>query len=368
MSGPSASRRSPVPGWIPDDLPRAAGVYQFETENGDVLYVGKSVNLRRRVRGYFYGGGPDDPRLAEMLRIAARVSIRRTGSDLEARLEEAERILERRPPYNRALKNRWRAWYVELPWSQPFPRLRVVRARRRTGSRYAGPFPGRRSAERVRRLLEKTFRLRTCSGSLRPDPSVSPCLQYGLGLCTAPCARRVRLRAYRSQVRAAGRLLSDPDWAAELRRRTEAARREAAERLAFEEAADLQRRLAWLEEFSELRFLLERGPAERSWLLVLPAADGERRVLVPVARGRPLRRREVAWEAGRWETAVDDACYAIAVAELQSGGTFGARELVPALIVARWLAEGAPGGVALPIDGAQSAALVERLRRRGFGE
>ncbi len=363
MSGSSAPRRSPVPAWVPDDLPRAAGVYQFETVDGDVLYVGKSVNLRRRVRGYFYGGGPDDPRLAEMLRIAGRVSIRRTGSDLEARLEEAERILDRRPPYNRALKKRWRAWYVEIPWSQPFPRLRVVRARRRPGSRYAGPFPGRRSAERVRRLLEKTFRLRTCSGSLRPDPAVSPCLQYGLGLCTAPCARRVRLRAYRSQVRAAARLLSDPGSTTELRRRTEAARRAAADHLAFEEAADLQRRLAWLEEFSELRFLLERGPSERSWLLVLPAAEGDRRVLLPVARGRPLRRHEVFWEEGRWEPAVEDACYAIAVAELQAGGAFGARELVPALIVARWLGDGGPGGVALPIDGARSSALVHRLRR-----
>ncbi len=350
-----------MPDWVPDDLPAAAGVYRFQAAHGETLYVGKSVDLRRRVRGYFYGGGPSDARLAEMLRLARAVRIRRTGSELEARLEEAERILEERPPYNKALKRRWRAWYLEVPWSEPFPRLRVVRRPRRAGSRYLGPFPGRRSADRCRRLAEKAFRLRTCRGALRPDPRQAPCLQHGLGLCTAPCAKRVGLEAYRAQVRAAARLLRDRDWAVEVRARAARARDAAAERLDFEAAADLQRRIAWLDELEELRWLLDGRPGDGSWLIVLPDVAPERRVLLPVARGRPLGRRAVEAGGGDWEAGVKDALYAIGVAELRGGGVLRPGELVPAYLVARWIRAGASGGVAVRTDGLDARALLDRL-------
>ena len=181
-----ATRRSPVPSWVPPDLPAAPGVYQFEAEGGAALYVGKSVNLKRRVRGYFYGAGPTGERMAEMLALARRVDWQATGSDLEARLEEARRIVATRPRYNRALRNRARGWYLEIDWRDPFPRLRVVRAPRRPGARHFGPYRGRGTPERVARLLERVFGLRSCAGRLRPDPEGSPCLAHGIGLCTAP--------------------------------------------------------------------------------------------------------------------------------------------------------------------------------------
>src|SRR5688572_30264068 len=121
-TSPRATRRSPVPDWVPAELPPAPGVYQFEADGGTALYVGKSVNLRRRVRGYFYGGGPRSERTAEMLALARRVEWRATGSDLEARLDEARRIVATRPVYNRALRNRSRGWYLEIDWRDPFPR------------------------------------------------------------------------------------------------------------------------------------------------------------------------------------------------------------------------------------------------------
>ncbi|MGH7540298.1 MAG: GIY-YIG nuclease family protein, partial [Gemmatimonadota bacterium] len=206
------ARTSPVPEWVPRDLPAAPGVYAFTDASGRALYVGKSVDVRRRVRSYFYGGGPDAARLAEMLRIARGVHVHPTGSDLEARLEEADRILADTPPYNRALKRRGQGWYLEARWSEPFPRLRVVRRPRRSGSRYFGPFSGRRLPERIGRLVEKILRLRSCAGPVRPDPGATPCIQHELGLCTAPCARRAGIDEYRRQVRHAVRLLSDPAY------------------------------------------------------------------------------------------------------------------------------------------------------------
>ena len=352
---------SPVPGWIPADLPASAGVYEFRDEGGRALYVGKSVNLRRRVRSYFYGNGPDDDRLAEMLRLARSVRVRRTGSDLEARLEEAERILRGTPPYNRALKRRWRGWYLEIPWRDPFPRLRLVRSPRRRRSRYFGPFWSRRPADRLRRLTEKLFRLRSCAGALRPDPAGSACIQRELGLCSAPCIARTGLAAYREQVRAAERLLRDPSFGERMRARIAADRDEAASRMAYEEAAAHQRRLAWLEEIEEARWLLERGRLERSWLIVLPSTEAGRRVLLPVARGRVLPRRDVAWRRGPRETAVADACYRVRVAELGAPSVLPPRDLTTAVMVSRWIEEGAEGGTLLDLDRLDAEGALRRL-------
>jgi excinuclease ABC subunit C len=344
-------RSSPVPDWVPEDLPKRPGVYQFEDAHGTLLYVGKSVNLHRRVRGYFYGGGPRDERMAQMVRLARRVRVRPTGTDLEARLEEAERIVAGRPRFNRALKNRSNGWFVEIDWSRPYPRLRVVRSARKPGARYFGPFRGRRLPSEMAELTRKLFRLRACKGPLRPDPRGSPCAQLGIGLCTAPCIGESGLNGYRSQVRDAERTLADPGHARTVRARLLAEREARAAKLDFEGAADAQRRLGWLDELELLRGASERPWLDRSWLIALPHARPELCVLVPVARGRVLARIEARrGDADRLREAVMDACYAVRVAELRAEPVFPPRELVPSLIVSRWLAEGAPEGTAVDLD------------------
>lgn len=341
---------SPVPGWVPDDLPAAPGVYRFLGAGGTLLYVGKSVNLKRRVRSHFYGGGPDDRRMARMLSLARRVRVERTGSDLEAKLVEAERIVEQRPRFNRALKNRSRGWYLEVDWGTPFPRLRVTRTAKRRRARYFGPFRGRKLPREIAELARKVFMLRSCTGRLRPDGGGSPCLQRGLGLCTAPCVGDAGVDAYRSQVRKAVRALEDPDYVRRVREKLCRDRDRLSGAWRFEEAADRQRRIGWLDELEERRRHLERPWLDRSRLLVLPAASEGRRVLVPVALGRVLDRREAPAEGRRWREAVEDACYAVRVAELRAGTAFPPEEMAPALLVTRWLEEGAPGGAALELD------------------
>lgn len=356
-----AIRRSPVPGWVPADLPAAPGVYQFEAEGGTALYVGKSVNLRRRVRGYFYGGGPNCARTAEMLALARGVAWRATGSDLEARLEEARRIVSARPVYNRALRNRARGWYLEIDWRDPFPRLAVVRAPRRPGARHFGPYRGRAAPERVARLLERAFGLRSCAGRVRPDPAGSPCLAHGIGLCAAPCIAAIGLMEYRARVESAARALADPRYARALRMRLEGERSAASDALAYEQAADHQRRMAWLDELEEERAALERPWVERSWMVALPHARPGRSVLIGVVRGRVLPGREVDWTEPSWDAAVADACYAARVAELACASVLEPAELVASLIVSGWLMDGAPGGVALDLDRLSDAEVGRRL-------
>jgi excinuclease UvrABC nuclease subunit len=355
-----ATRRSPVPEWVPAELPAAPGVYQFEADGGTALYVGKSVNLRRRVRGYFYGGGPRSERTAEMLALARRVEWRATGSDLEARLDEARRIVATRPVYNRALRNRARGWYLEIDWRDPFPRVRVVRAPRGGGARRFGPYRGRKAPERIARFLEHAFRLRSCGGRVIPDPAGSPCLAHGVGLCTAPCIAAVGLSAYRTQVEDAARWLGDPRYAIDLRASLAAERDVASGALAFEHAGELQRRIDRLDALEEERATLERPWVERSWMIALPHARPGRSVLIAMVRGRVLPAREVDWEEDDPE-AVADACYAARVAELGAPSVLEPAELVPSLIVSGWLMDGAPGGVVLDLDRASDAEVVSRL-------
>lgn len=358
-------RSSPVPGWVPDDLPAAPGVYRFRNRAGDLLYVGKSVNLKRRVRSYFYGGGPDNDRIAEMLRFSRRVDWRRTGSELEAKLVEARGILEDQPPYNRALKTSGRAWYLELDQAVPFPRFRVVQAARRSGARYFGPYRRRSLPKEIARLCERIFHLRSCTGRLEPDRNGSACLQHGVGLCTAPCIKAAGLEAYRAQVEDCLRTLDDPGHSADVRQRLVERRERAAGAWDFERAADLQRRIDRLDELEGHRWALERPALDRSWLLILPHAREERRLLLPVARGRVLEGRSAprSGKGARWRAAVKDTLYAVRVAELQAPATLPPRELVPSLIVTRWLESGAEGGVALELEDGGTDRVVRRVER-----
>lgn len=352
---------------MPPDLPAAPGVYEFQADGGTVLYVGKSVNLRRRVRGWFYGGGPKDERLSEMLALARRVEIARTGSDLEARLVEAERIVAGRPRYNRALKNRARGWYLEIDRADPFPRPRTVRAPRKARARYFGPYAGRRLPDEVGRLLERIFGLRSCSGRVVPDRGGSPCLAHGIGLCAAPCIGAEALEGYRDRVALAERLLTNPGYGLELRERWIRRRDRASATVRFELAARLQRRLNDLDELESRRGDLDHAFAERSWMITLPHARAGRFVLFAMVRGRVLPRREVAWDDREGRRRAGDAVYEARVAELRLPQTFEPADMVASLIVTGWLLEGAPDGRVVELDGREEAAIVEELGNRVAG-
>ena len=349
-----------MPAWVPD-LPAAPGVYVFTDAHGQPLYVGKSVNLRRRVRGYFYSGGPTSERMAEMLRIARGVESHPAGSDLEARLVEAEWILDRRPPYNKALKRRATGWYVQFQVTDPFPRLSTVRRPRGPSHHFSGPYWGRRAPDRIRHLVEKLAQLRTCTEVVAPQRSRIPCMQYDMKLCSAPCAARVDFDGYHRQVALAQRLMRDTAFVRDMRSTFEGARDACARRMEYERATEAQLRVSWLAELEELHYALDPRDEPRSWLIVLPGTDGCR-TLQPVARGRVLRRSRVPWTDGAWQPAVEDACYAVRVAELRGPSALTPREAVPSQMVGRWLEEGCPDGWAIDLDEVSDVEAVAQLR------
>jgi DNA polymerase-3 subunit epsilon len=190
---PPATRRKRG---LADDLPHAPGVYVFLDERERPLYVGKSVDIRSRVRSYFTAA-EKRTRMTEMVALAAAVRPVVCATPLEAAVRELRLIAEHAPPYNRRSRFPERVPWVKLT-EEPFPRLSVVHQVRDDGAAYIGPFPGAEQARLAVAALHETFRLRQCAPRLprTPSPSARACLLAEIGRCGAPCVGRQDESAY----------------------------------------------------------------------------------------------------------------------------------------------------------------------------
>jgi DNA polymerase-3 subunit epsilon len=255
---------------IADDLPSAPGVYVFRARDGRALYVGKSRDLRARVRSYFYGD--ERKRIDGMLAEVAGVdAVETPGGELEALVVEARLIRSREPAYNRRGKG-WRRYaYLKLDPSEAFPRLKVVRAARDDGCVYVGPFASAARARLAKEALEEVFPVRRCTRAMGPRTRFAPCALADIGRCRAPCDGRIDPERYGELVRELVSSLTSPGG---LLAALEARMRRLAGRERFEEAADLRDRMRAIAE------ALSRGRQE-AWLvgageLVLVDAEGRR--------------------------------------------------------------------------------------------
>ena len=226
-------------------LPRSPGVYLFKDRQGKVLYVGKAVRLRDRVRSYFAPSHQSQywqDMVARLLRVARRLEHIITSNEREALVLEASLIQLHRAPFNVRFIDDKRYPYLKLT-NEPFPRVTVVRRIRDDGARYFGPFTDMKVKQTVR-LVRALFGIRDCRKL--PDKA---CLNCHIGLCSAPCVGKVDETGYARQVR---------DTADFLRGRNRPARaavrgmmERAAARKEFERAADLRDHLGRLEALRE---------------------------------------------------------------------------------------------------------------------
>jgi len=226
-------------------LPRRAGIYIFRDSRGRVLYVGKAKRLHLRVRSYFRGPMPPDPRLSGLRRRIRSLDWIVTTSEVEALILEDSLIKQYAPRFNIRLKDDKRFPYIKVILGHPFPRLVLTRQVVPDGSRYYGPYTRVRDLRRVLNVLKPVFRLRTCSDRRLADGR-RECLQYFIGRCSAPCTRRVEEASYRHQVEPLLAFLEGrgEEVIAALRGRMLAA----AEELRFEDSARLRDDLALLSD------------------------------------------------------------------------------------------------------------------------
>ena len=192
---------------LADHLPRGPGVYLFKGRDGRVLYVGKSKDIRGRVKSYFYGDSRKQ--VQDLLTETVAVDGIRCGSELEALVLEARLIRSHRPKHNRRGK-RWRRYaYLKVDTADAFPRIKVVREPKGEGA-FLGPFGTAELARLAKEALEDAFPIRRCTKAMRASTTFSACALGEMGRCVAPCDGRVSLERYGELVRSLLSSLSSP--------------------------------------------------------------------------------------------------------------------------------------------------------------
>jgi hypothetical protein len=179
-------------------LPEVTGVYEFLDEDRRPLYIGKAVNIRRRIASHFTAEAREESPRGPMLIAATDLTFKETETEVEALLGEAERIREARPPYNRQMRETEGYRYLRADVDSVVPTITSVTSTAKDGAIYVGPFPKRWAVERSIRTLMVVYGLRSCDWL--PGQAAPPiCTDRDLGLCSAPCTGRVSLPEYRER-------------------------------------------------------------------------------------------------------------------------------------------------------------------------
>jgi len=216
---------------------------------GGLLYIGKAVNLRSRVRSYFFDTHADRPQIPPMLRQVDHIDLIVTNTEAEALILEANLIREHKPKYNVELRDDKHYPYLKVTVQEPFPRLLVVRRVHRDGALYFGPYTDVTVMRRVADFAKRIFRLRDCGKALPLKKEVRPCINYSMKRCCGPCAGKVSAEDYCRCIDDLVRFLKGRrnDLMAELKERMAAA----STGLRFEEAAMLRDQIRLIKEASK---------------------------------------------------------------------------------------------------------------------
>jgi DNA polymerase-3 subunit epsilon len=255
---------------LAEHLPAAPGVYRFRSSDGRVLYVGRSTDVRARVKSYFYGDGRKQVQdlLEEVSSVDAVVTRR---GELEALVVEARLIARHEPPYNRRGKGWRRATYLTLDTHEAWPRLKASRSPVDGGRTYIGPFVSSGRAKLAKEALEEAFPIRRCTRSMGKRTRFAPCALADMGRCLAPCDGRTTQPMYGSVVEEVRRSLLEPG---DLMRRLTARMDALAGQERFEEAALARDRLRALAE-ALWRARVDRWLTAGRLRLLTPAGEVE---------------------------------------------------------------------------------------------
>ena len=182
-------------------LPAKPGVYIMNDEKDAIIYVGKAISLKNRVRQYFQSSRNKGPKIEQMVTRIRRFEYIVTDSELEALVLECNLIKEHRPKYNTMLKDDKTYPYIKVTVGEEFPRILFSRTMKKDKSRYFGPYTSAGAVKDTIELMNKLFRLRVCNRNLPRDIGLErPCLNYHIKQCDAPCQGYISREAYREQV------------------------------------------------------------------------------------------------------------------------------------------------------------------------
>src|SRR3989337_2993446 len=182
-----------------DTLPNKIGCYLMKDQGGKVIYVGKAVNLRSRVRSYFHSAAQIDPKTFHLAQHIVDIEWIVVASELEALILEMNLIKKHRPHYNVRLKDDKRYPYVKVHWADAFPKVTVTRRMDEDGSRYFGPYTSVWAVHKTLDVLRRIFPYLTCDRVITGQDERA-CLYFDIKLCTAPCIGKILQDEYRQMI------------------------------------------------------------------------------------------------------------------------------------------------------------------------
>lgn len=271
-------------------LPDKPGVYIMHGLSDEIIYVGKAINLRNRVRSYFRESTVKSSKIQKMVTQITRFEYIVTDSELEALVLENNLIKEHNPKYNTMLKDDKTYPYIKVTLGEEYPRVVFSREMKKDKSRYFGPYTSMAVVKDVVELINKLFGLRTCRKNLPKDCGKDrPCLQYHMKQCMAPCTGNIPKEEYRVKVQMALDFLNG-DYNAELKRLKEKMT-EASEDLEFEEAIRYRDLYASVKRISERQKITDSDGEDKD--IIAMAKDTEDAIVqVFFVRGGKLIGRE----------------------------------------------------------------------------
>lgn len=270
------------------NLPAKPGVYLFRNAEGKIIYVGKAVSLKNRVRSYFQAGAGHPPKTRVMVGKIADLDFIVTDSEVEALILEQNLIKEHHPHYNILLKDDKSYPYLKVTLGEDFPRVMITRRHVKDGARYFGPYTRVGAVNETLRLLKKLFPFRACNQK-EPPPRQRPCLNQHISRCLGPCCGLVDREKYRAMIQEVCMFLEgrQEDLLKSLLARME----EAAQKLEFEKAARLRDQVQAVREVVEKQKIISGGFEDRD-VVALTGARDETCVMVFFIRGGKLIGRE----------------------------------------------------------------------------
>lgn len=271
-------------------LPTCPGVYLMHDADDTIIYVGKAVNLRNRVRSYFRESTNKSPKIQKMVTLIARFEYIVTDSELEALVLENNLIKEYSPKYNTMLKDDKTYPYIKVTMGEDYPRVLFSREMKKDKSRYFGPYTSAAAVKDTIELINKLYQLRTCNKKFPRDFGVErPCLNYHIKQCTAPCQGTVSKEAYHQQIEKAMEFLNGNYGI--ILDELETKMTEASENLEFEEAIRYRELLQSVRAVSQKQKITDSDGEDKD-VIALAKEDEDAVVQVFFIRGGRLIGRE----------------------------------------------------------------------------
>ena len=250
-------------------LPESPGCYLMKDAGGTIIYVGKAVNLKNRVRSYFRDTY-HTPKVAAMISHIADFEVLLCESNLEALCLECNLIKEHKPYYNILLKDDKHYPYIRLQPSEPFPRLRLARRMTKDNARYFGPYIGATAVKQVIDTVRDVFPLRTCNLRFPLKEKVRPCINYDIKKCLAPCAGLCTEEEYSQMIDGVLSFLNG-DYGMVMDR-LKASMQQYASRMEYEKAAVFRDKIRDVQGLMERQIAIRTDRSEQDILAV--AQDG----------------------------------------------------------------------------------------------